>query len=224
MRLQEKLQILRKQNGYSQEGLANKLGVARQTVGKWENGQAIPELQGLVLLSELYGVTIDRLVKEEDECAGILFEEAGRNREDVLAFLVRAKKKTYAGKGRETKASRRASHDFEYQEKDWLYYDTYLGSESFSGEEAVWWKEVPVWSMNYTGRVIGENFSGDFLKEALTQVSYDMPYRGPCIYRKGDYHYYCRVEGEFDWYRGYEEIFYGDKRIYECRFHGGSVR
>ena len=42
-----------------------------------------------------------------------------------------------------------------------------LGGECFAGEEVVWLYENPVWSMNYIGRVIGENFSGDFLKEVL---------------------------------------------------------
>lgn len=54
MKLEEKLQLLRKRNGYSQEQLSDKIGIARQTISKWENGQAIPELNGLILLSELY--------------------------------------------------------------------------------------------------------------------------------------------------------------------------
>lgn len=78
--------------------------------------------------------------------------------------------------------------------------------------------------MNYTGRVIGDNFHSDFLKEALLHVSEDMPYRGPAIYTKGDYHYHCKIEGEFIWYQGYEEIFYVDEKIYECYFHGGVIR
>lgn len=68
MKLEEKLQLLRKQNGLSQEQLSDKLGIARQTVSKWETGQAVPELSTLIRLSELYGVTIDRMVKENDEC------------------------------------------------------------------------------------------------------------------------------------------------------------
>lgn len=64
MNLKDRLKRLRKQNGYSQEQLADKLGIARQTISKWENGQAVPELNGLMLLSDLYGVTIDRMVKE----------------------------------------------------------------------------------------------------------------------------------------------------------------
>lgn len=43
MELKDKLQLLRKQNGYSQEQLADKLGIDRQTLSKWENGQAVPE-------------------------------------------------------------------------------------------------------------------------------------------------------------------------------------
>ena len=61
MELKDKLQLLRKQNGYSQEQLADKLGIARQTLSKWENGQAVPELGNLISLSNLYGITIDRI-------------------------------------------------------------------------------------------------------------------------------------------------------------------
>ena len=46
-----------------------------------------------------------------------------------------------------------------------MYYDTYLGGEKFSGEEALWIADNPYWSMNYIGRVTGENFNGDFLKK-----------------------------------------------------------
>ena len=48
VKLEEKLQLLRKKNGYSQEQLADKLGIARQTISKWENGQAVLELNGLM--------------------------------------------------------------------------------------------------------------------------------------------------------------------------------
>lgn len=82
----------------------------------------------------------------------------------VIAFLLRAKKATYAGKGAETALSRPCSHDFAYSEPDLAYYDTYLGGSAFAGEKAVWLCGKPCWSMNYSGRVTGENFSGDFLK------------------------------------------------------------
>lgn len=224
MKLQEKLQMLRKKRGYSQEQLADKLGVSRQTIGKWESGQAIPELYGLIQMSELFGVSIDRMVKDDDECNICFRSPAEIDIDEVIYFLIRAKQRTYSGYGAEIESSRVASHDLKYEEGKYLYYDTYLGGEKFSGEEAVWCHETPVWCMNYSGRVLGEHFSGEFLKEALHHVPYEMPYRGPAIYQKGEYHYHCKVEGEFIWYQGYEEIFYTNKKIYECYFHGGVVK
>lgn len=142
---------------------------------------------------------------------------------DIIEFLIEAKRATYAGKGAETTASRPQSHDLTYGEGDYMYYDTYLGGGRFAGEEALWIKGKPYWSMNYVGRVTGENFSGDFLKEALFQVPCDMPYRGPEQYENGDYSYHCKAEGDFEWFQGYETIYYRGIQIYECHFHGGII-
>ncbi len=224
MKLQDKLQLLRKENSYSQEQLAEKLGVSRQTIGNWENGQAVPELSGLIRLSQLYGITIDRMVKDDDECNLGLNHTAAIYMTKTISFLILAKQKTYAGYGAETASTRIASHDLQYQEGDYFYYDTYLGGECFSGEEAVWFQKNPIWSMNYSGRVVGDSFNGDFLKEALSHVSYETPYRGPAFYQNGDYSYHCRVDGEFAWFQGIEEILYLNKKIYECIFHGGVIK
>ncbi|MDD3919969.1 MAG: DUF5680 domain-containing protein [Eubacteriales bacterium] len=224
MTLEDKLQFLRKQAGYSQEQLADALGVSRQTVGKWENGQAVPELYGLMELSRLYHITIDRIVKDDDDCNLQLRHTADMDIDEAVHFLLRAKKATYAGHGQEIAPCRIASHDLEYREGPYYYLDTYLGGERFIGEEAIWHNDVPLWSMNYSGRVTGENFSGDFLKEALSLVPYETPYRGPAIYQNGEYSYHCRVEGAFVWYQGYEEIFYREDKIYECFFHGGIIK
>ncbi len=224
MNLGTKLQLLRKQNGYSQEQLADKLGIARQTISKWENGQAVPELSGLILLSELYGVTIDRIVKDNDECNTSLTGSTSVDINAMVAFLLLAKKNTYAAEDNKITSCRIHSHDYCFENKDgYTYYDSYLGGECFAGEEAVWLHKNPMWSMNYAGRVVGENFSGDFLKEALMAVPEEMPFRGPAIYTKGDYHYHCKVDGVFAWFQGYEEIFYMDEKIYECYFHGGVI-
>lgn len=223
--LKDKLQILRKQNGYSQEQLADKIGIARQTISKWETGQAVPELYGLISLSELYGVSIDRIVKGDDECNISLCAEKNINVNDMAEFLVWAKRNTYAANENQIKSCRINSHDYSLENNNgYAYYDTYLGGEQFAGEEAVWYQHNPVWSMNYTGRVTGDHFSGDFLKEALMAVSKDAPFRGPEIYTRGDYLYHCKVDGGFSWFQGYEEIFYLDQKIYECIFHGGILR
>lgn len=223
MKLEEKLLLLRKKYGYSQEQLADKLEVARQTVGKWENGQAVPEIGVFIKLSELYNVTIDRLIKE-DECNIELFNNNDLKVRSLVDFLIEAKQNTYAAHGKEVDSCRLQSHDLAYESGKYRYYDSYFGGQQFSGEEVIWHEEVPIWAMNYCGRVISMNFSGDFLKEALFHVPVDKPYRGPEIYQSGEYTYHCKVEGEFVWYQGYEDIFYGDEKAYECFFHGGSIK
>ena len=63
--LGENLAKYRKKAGYSQEELADKLGVSRQAVSKWERGEASPDTENLIALSRLYGVTLDELVNKE---------------------------------------------------------------------------------------------------------------------------------------------------------------
>jgi len=67
MILSEKILMLRNQNGWSQEELAEKLNVSRQSVSKWEVGASIPDLDKIMLLSEIFGVTTDYLLKDSME-------------------------------------------------------------------------------------------------------------------------------------------------------------
>lgn len=71
MNLGEKLQDLRNRERLSQEELAEKIGISRQAISKWESGQSTPDLKKLIMLSELYDVTIDSLVKDENEVEDI---------------------------------------------------------------------------------------------------------------------------------------------------------
>ena len=64
MNFSEKLTALRRREGMSQEQLADRLGVTRQSVSKWEGGAAQPELAKLVALSEMFHVSVDYLVKD----------------------------------------------------------------------------------------------------------------------------------------------------------------
>lgn len=66
MDLAEKLLNLRKANGLTQEQLAEKLGVSRQSVSKWESGQAVPELDKVIAICEVFHVTADYLLKPSD--------------------------------------------------------------------------------------------------------------------------------------------------------------
>lgn len=84
MKLFVKIQQLRKQNGMSQEKLAQLLGVSRQSVSKWESGQSLPEIDKIIQLSNIFEVTTDYLLKDipEQKCIDVLRKEKEK---DVLS-------------------------------------------------------------------------------------------------------------------------------------------
>lgn len=59
-----KLKIYRKQGNFTQEDLAGKLGVSRQAVAKWERGETLPDIESCIKLADLYGITVDMLVRD----------------------------------------------------------------------------------------------------------------------------------------------------------------
>ena len=67
MILADKIVSLRKKAGWSQEDLAEKLGVTRQSVSKWEGAQSVPDMDKVVMMSRLFGVSTDFLLKDELE-------------------------------------------------------------------------------------------------------------------------------------------------------------
>ena len=76
MILADKIIENRKKNGWSQEELAEELGVSRQSVSKWEGAQAIPDMKKIVQLAELFGVSTDYLLKDDIEDAGLMVSES----------------------------------------------------------------------------------------------------------------------------------------------------
>ena len=67
MILADKIIENRKKNGWSQEELADKLGVSRQSVSKWESAQAVPDMKKIIQMSEVFGVSTDYLLRDEIE-------------------------------------------------------------------------------------------------------------------------------------------------------------
>jgi len=152
----------------------------------------------------------------------------------ILPFLITAKRATYASSddagqlaGAHQPASRPASHDLAYREGDLFYLDTYLGGFSFAGEEAVWQKDIPLWSMNYYGTMLIETIPdgfGQFLKLCLRQIPPFAPFRGPASFASGRFSYACRWQGEFEFFHGEEHISLDGALIYTLFFHGGTIR
>ncbi len=63
MNMADRIQYLRKTKGFSQEELADKVGVSRQAVSKWESEQSTPDLEKVIIMSELFEVTTDYILK-----------------------------------------------------------------------------------------------------------------------------------------------------------------
>lgn len=99
----EKIHILRKNAGLSQEELAEKLDVSRQAISKWERGAGYPETEKIIRMSRLFGVSLDYLLGEDQDDAGPpeepeepeAPEEQGRfvSEEDARGFLEQQKRK-----------------------------------------------------------------------------------------------------------------------------------
>lgn len=66
MDFSQKIKKIRKEHGISQEGLANELNVSRQAVSKWENGQGFPETDKLLMISNMFNVSLDYLLKDDE--------------------------------------------------------------------------------------------------------------------------------------------------------------
>lgn len=67
MGFNNKLKELRKEKNISQEQLANELNISRQAISKWESGKAYPDIDNLILLRKIFGVSLDELIMEEEE-------------------------------------------------------------------------------------------------------------------------------------------------------------
>ncbi|MBQ9299583.1 MAG: helix-turn-helix transcriptional regulator [Clostridia bacterium] len=98
MNLADKMILLRKRQGWSQEELADRMQVSRQAVSKWEGNQAMPEPDRIVALSRLFGVSTDYLLKDEMDMPEIQMASA----EDGLRRLTGEEAHAYLTVKRET--------------------------------------------------------------------------------------------------------------------------
>ena len=144
------------------------------------------------------------------------------NLEELARFLVKAKKRTYAGDGREITSERLGFKELEFIEGDWNYRDSYVGFFSAPGQEVVRFRGEPVWVMSYSGGMTPKfrddiNFAKEtfgFLKKALSLITEDAPYRGPETFSEDSKTYYQNsYTGDITNFRGSEKIVHTEGRI-----------
>lgn len=101
MNISDKIMMLRKKRGLSQEELADMLDVTRQSVSKWESGQSIPDIAKIAQLSDIFGVSTDYLIKQSDEaeqedCPARTYKTVPvMKMQDVTDFIDRTKANAY---------------------------------------------------------------------------------------------------------------------------------
>ncbi|MGJ0841978.1 helix-turn-helix domain-containing protein [Clostridium tertium] len=76
--ISENLKRLRKIYQYTQEQVAEKINVSRQSIAKWESGESAPDIASCIELAKLYNVTIDNLVSHSEEESGIVIPPKGK--------------------------------------------------------------------------------------------------------------------------------------------------
>lgn len=87
MEFHEKLKQERKKHNLSQEDLANKLNISRQSISKWELLKGYPNIETLIELSELFGITVDELLKGDDFLKNKIVEDGKKLKHPILFNL-----------------------------------------------------------------------------------------------------------------------------------------
>jgi len=96
MTLGEKLQNLRKENMLSQEKLAELVGVSRQSVSKWENGLSNPDTENLILLAEIFNISVDEFIEGGSVRSGFSEKTKGKRiKEEFMTEETKNKPKIY---------------------------------------------------------------------------------------------------------------------------------
>jgi hypothetical protein len=155
------------------------------------------------------------------------------NIDSLEVFLIKAKKNTYASQGDNASVEPLlpGTKQLEYQEGDFFYRDIYVGMSYFVGQEIVYFKNNPIWSMCYAGGV-EENVTEEsditqvyrFLRDALGKVSKENLFRGPKIVKDNNKEYIHVSDGTIESSSGSESIRIDGKRVYHLRYNGGIIK
>lgn len=148
-------------------------------------------------------------------------------KEQLLKFLIVAKRKTFASRTSIPKFNKDKSKEYFYQEGNWIYQDKYYGSEVDTGQELVFHNKRLIWSMSYRGGMIDskKNLSKkcfSFLKKCLRNTPLEFPVRGPSIFKEGKFRYENLWKGSLEDFVGEEKIFLNNEQIYFRNYLGGS--
>lgn len=148
---------------------------------------------------------------------------------ELNTFIVQAKAATYVGDGIKSPSCRKGSHDLKFERGSFAYLDSYFGGEDFIGQEVVYYKDEPVWAMNYYGKIIQPDEitgaeTGAIIKESLSKMYQEGRFLGEFEHQVSEFIYFDTNTGSECSFSGREWIAKGDTVVYELVYHGGMIR
>ncbi len=149
--------------------------------------------------------------------------------DELHAFIVRAKAATYVGNGEHVSPCRPGSHDLRFEEDKWAYHDSYFGGSDFIGEEVVYYEGMPLWAMNYYGRILHADIltaaqAGQMIKASLSRLYTEGRFLGGFEHTQQDLTYVDVSNGTVECFHGHEFIRRGQVTAYELDYHGGLIK
>ena len=149
--------------------------------------------------------------------------------EQLTAFIIQAKAATYVGDGARSLSCRPGSHDLEFHKGVYSYLDSYFGGTDFLGQEVVYYKEQPVWVMNYYGRILKPTLitaaeAGQVIKDSLSIMYKEGRFLGGFEHLTHDITYTDTSQGDVTSFTGKEWITRENIKVYELIYHGGLLK
>lgn len=144
-------------------------------------------------------------------------------------FIVAAKAATYVGDGKTVAPSRPKSHDLAFEDGEWRYLDSYYGGTDFIGQEVVWHRDTPLWSMVYYGFITRPDLidglrAGATIKAALTAMYGEGRFLGGFEWVGPHGTYRDGSEGDLTHFRGREVISVDGVEAYALDYAGGLIK
>ncbi|MEL6572005.1 MAG: DUF5680 domain-containing protein [Pseudomonadota bacterium] len=148
--------------------------------------------------------------------------------EGLESFIVAAKSATYVGEGAKVTPSRPGAFDLIFEDGAFAYRDSYFGGTDFVGQEVVWHQGIPVWAMNYYGRILRNDLidgakGADVIRAALTQMYAENRFLGGFEAQHDGYLYTDRSDGTVEGFTGVETIWRDGILAYQLDYHGGMI-
>ncbi len=131
--------------------------------------------------------------------------------------------------GGKAASSRTASHDLTYEEGDFTYRDSYFGGTDFIGQEVVWQKSQPIWSMCYYGYILRPDLitptqAGNIIKAALSQPNAQGRLLDNLTFTQGLFTYEITSSGDVSHFKGREVITSQGELAYALDYFGGMIK